>query len=220
MENTYKHIFTKPYSHFGAFSNKCTKGEKLHLKSDTITYLFSFNGQERDDEIAGTGNILTAEFWEYDKRLGRRWNVDPKPRIGLSDYSCLGNNPIVNIDPNGDYFFGLFGSTKEQRNAAKAFAAQNGGNIENYHSKNIYVKYTTVVGKYDAECGKEIPTVISNTVHFHIDGIVSNSEIKSTYSFEFEMDISLSFGPQIGIETEVFGRNVGYEINIYIHPLP
>jgi hypothetical protein len=45
-----------PYSHFGAFSNKCTKGKKSHLKSDTITYRFAFNGPEKDDEVAGVGN--------------------------------------------------------------------------------------------------------------------------------------------------------------------
>ncbi|MDZ4667997.1 MAG: hypothetical protein SGJ00_08945, partial [bacterium] len=35
-------------------------------------YRFGFGGQERDDEIAGIGNTMTAEFWEYDARLGRR----------------------------------------------------------------------------------------------------------------------------------------------------
>jgi RHS repeat-associated protein len=65
-------------------------------------YRFAFNGQEKDDEVAGAGNTMTAEFWEYDARLGRRWNLDPKPQISLSDYSCLGNNPLRYIDPKGD----------------------------------------------------------------------------------------------------------------------
>jgi hypothetical protein len=47
-----------PYSHFGAFSNKCTKNKKLPLKSDTITYLFGFNGKEKIDKINGAGNDL------------------------------------------------------------------------------------------------------------------------------------------------------------------
>jgi len=93
MQNLRNVIRNKPYSHFDVFSNKCTKGKKSHLKSDTITYLFSFNGQERDDEIAGAGNIMTATFWEYDARLGRRWNLDPKPQVNISDYSVMGDNP-------------------------------------------------------------------------------------------------------------------------------
>ena len=41
-------------------------------------YRFGFNGQEKDDEIFGsTGTSYTAEFWQYDARIGRRWNVDP-----------------------------------------------------------------------------------------------------------------------------------------------
>jgi len=65
-------------------------------------YRYSFNGQERDDEIAGAGNIMTAEFWEYDTRLGRRWNRDPVSYAWQSVYACFNNNPIYFIDPNGD----------------------------------------------------------------------------------------------------------------------
>ncbi|MDD3687339.1 MAG: hypothetical protein PHE56_11295, partial [Bacteroidales bacterium] len=66
-------------------------------------YRFGFNGQEKDDEITGhTGSVYTAMFWEYDARIGRRWNLDPKPQISISDYACFANNPIVYIDPYGD----------------------------------------------------------------------------------------------------------------------
>ena len=65
-------------------------------------YRFGFNGQEKDDEIAGKGNFNTAEFWEYDSRLGRRWNLDPVEDVGVSPYACFRNDPIHLSDPNGD----------------------------------------------------------------------------------------------------------------------
>jgi hypothetical protein len=102
MQNLRTVINYKPLSHFGAFSNKCIKSKKSHLKSDTITYLFGFNGQERDDEVAGGGNIMSAEFWEYDARLGRRWNLDPKPNPEISGYACFNNNPLYFTDIKGD----------------------------------------------------------------------------------------------------------------------
>ncbi|MFN9319888.1 MAG: hypothetical protein ACK58Q_04825, partial [Chitinophagales bacterium] len=49
-------------------------------------YRFGFNGQEKDDEVYGAGNLNTAEFWEYDTRIGRRWNTDPRPNISVSSY--------------------------------------------------------------------------------------------------------------------------------------
>jgi hypothetical protein len=69
-------------------------------------YRYGFNGQERSDEIAGEGNHNTAEFWEYDTRIGRRWNLDSVIKLWLSGYTVLSNNPIVQVDPNGadDYF--------------------------------------------------------------------------------------------------------------------
>jgi hypothetical protein len=45
---------------------------------------------------------MTAEFWEYDARLGRRWNVDPKPMASISVYVCFVNNPIWFNDIKGD----------------------------------------------------------------------------------------------------------------------
>ena len=64
-------------------------------------YRFGFNGQEKVNEIAGEGNHYTAEHWEYDSRIGRRWNVDPVEKHYESPYACCGNNPTWLIDPNG-----------------------------------------------------------------------------------------------------------------------
>ena len=71
-------------------------------------YRYGFNGQEKDDEIAGAGNIMSAEYWEYDTRLGRRWNRDPVTKPWMSPYHAFSNRPIWNVDPNGatdgDYY--------------------------------------------------------------------------------------------------------------------
>ncbi len=64
-------------------------------------YRFGFNGQEKDDEISGVGNSYTAEFWQYDARLGRRWNIDPVDKAWMSSYHAFSNKPIFNVDPNG-----------------------------------------------------------------------------------------------------------------------
>lgn len=62
-------------------------------------YRFTFQGQEGDDEISGVkGSHLTAEFWEYDSRVARRWNVDPVIKYHESSYSAFSLNPIRFID--------------------------------------------------------------------------------------------------------------------------
>jgi hypothetical protein len=62
----------------------------------------NFNTQEKSNEISGEGNHYTALYWEMDPRLGRRWELDPKPTTGVSPYAIMGNNPIFNTDPLGD----------------------------------------------------------------------------------------------------------------------
>lgn len=65
-------------------------------------YRYGFNGQEKSNEIKGEGNSYTAEYWEYDPRVGRRWNLDPKPTTGISLYSTFADNPILYADQKGD----------------------------------------------------------------------------------------------------------------------
>ena len=64
-------------------------------------YRFGFNGQEKDDDINGSGNLNTAMYWEYDTRLGRRLNLDPIISPSQSQYSCFDNNPIYFVDKKG-----------------------------------------------------------------------------------------------------------------------
>jgi RHS repeat-associated protein len=66
------------------------------------SYRYGFNSQEQDNEIYGNGNSYTAEFWQYDPRLGRRWNVDPVIDFSTSPYHVMHLNPINKTDPNGD----------------------------------------------------------------------------------------------------------------------
>jgi outer membrane biosynthesis protein TonB len=75
--------------------------EKTDLNARSV-YVYGFNGQEKDNEVAGSGNVYTAMYWEYDARLGRRWNMDPVVKEEESPYACFNNSPILMEDQNGD----------------------------------------------------------------------------------------------------------------------
>jgi len=69
---------------------------------DRDQYKYGFNGQENEQGISEFGDHTTATFWEFDPRLGRRWNLDPKPDPSLSNYSTFKNSPVWINDPAGD----------------------------------------------------------------------------------------------------------------------
>ncbi|MEM9022256.1 MAG: hypothetical protein AAGB22_00845, partial [Bacteroidota bacterium] len=69
---------------------------------NSSSYRFGMNGMEMDNEVSGDGNSYTAPFWQYDARLGRRWNVDPIVKHHEAPYATFSNNPNYFIDPNGD----------------------------------------------------------------------------------------------------------------------
>ena len=49
------------------------------------SYRYGFNSQENVPKL-GEGHT-TALYWEYDGRLGRRWNLDPITKEYESNYS-------------------------------------------------------------------------------------------------------------------------------------
>ncbi len=65
------------------------------------SYRYGFNGQEKSTEIEPNGNSMTAEFWQYDARIGRRWNVDPVYKAYESSYGTFAGNPLWFSDFNG-----------------------------------------------------------------------------------------------------------------------
>ncbi|MDA3882639.1 MAG: hypothetical protein PF481_05110 [Bacteroidales bacterium] len=71
----------------------------VHIYGES--YRFGFNGQEKENKIYGEGNTYSAEYWMYDSRLGRRWNLDPIPYPFQSSYCVFNNNPIFFVDPEG-----------------------------------------------------------------------------------------------------------------------
>jgi hypothetical protein len=74
-------------------------GRTLYKSNNTLDYRYGgSNGQEKTDEIAGNGNHYTAEYWEYDTRLGRRWNLDPVVKPWLSIYHVFSLNPVSRKD--------------------------------------------------------------------------------------------------------------------------
>jgi hypothetical protein len=81
-------------------------GMEIRERSWSVSaYRYGFNGMEQSrwlsGEVSGSGNSYTAEFWQYDSRLGRRWNVDPVVKIHESPYAAFANNPIWFVDPSG-----------------------------------------------------------------------------------------------------------------------
>lgn len=70
------------------------------FRAGSGSYRYSINGQEKEKELSN--NITSAEFWMYDSRLVRRWNVDPIIKIHESPYLCFSGNPIKNSDLKGN----------------------------------------------------------------------------------------------------------------------
>jgi hypothetical protein len=125
---------------------------KISSKTLRSSYLFGFNGQEKDDEVAGAGNTNTAMFWEYDTRLARRWNLDPVVKEWQSLYCTFSNSPIRTTDINGDddYTVDCQGNVKFEKKTDdkndRVIALGGTGKIE-YDKKGNMLNQSIIVDK-------------------------------------------------------------------------
>jgi RHS repeat-associated protein len=121
-------------------------------------YRYGFNGQEKSDEVKGAGNHYTAEFWEYDSRIGRRWNMDPIIKEYESPYAAFSNNPIWFIDPSG-------ADTSKFLSRAQLVDALNVGyNVVKTH---LDAKTFSLSGDYSSEVNKAVLSYVEkNKLNF------------------------------------------------------
>lgn len=139
------------------------------------SYRYGLNGQEKDDEIYNsTGTSYTAEFWQYDPRTGRRWNMDPVPNPSLSSYHAFALNPIFNVDPKGD--------------RADGYVDENGtylgddGDTKSHETRVITAdKWKSVVGE-DGQVSEAERGQLQQTIATDEKGVTTgNSKLLSQY---------------------------------------
>ena len=96
-------------------------------------YSYGYGGQEKDNEVSGEGNSYTAQYWQYDSRLGRRWNRDPITYPWQSAYSTNNNNPIVYTDPTGLY--GIDKAKRKRKRAVKRYGEHRVSEVYQHENK-------------------------------------------------------------------------------------
>jgi YD repeat-containing protein len=129
-------------------------------------YSYGFNGQMKSLDIGN--NLYTAQFWEYDSRSGRRWNLDPKPTFGISEYSTFNGSPIWFSDilgdtsiktPGGgmmdigDFKFETFSGTIQQVGNKKIQPAKGALKSFTVTGENVDNKSARFVAVFDKESG-------------------------------------------------------------------
>ena len=126
-------ILSNNYYPFGSVA----KGRSF----SSTAYRYGFNGKEKVDEISGSGNSIDFGDRMYDPRIGQ-WK-SPDKLAGKYPYAspynyCL-NNPIYNVDPDGNSVAPADQASKNGFDAAlkTTFA----GDLTSIYNK---IQYTTV----------------------------------------------------------------------------
>lgn len=132
------------------------------------SYRYGFNGKENDNEVKGEGNSIDFGDRVHDPRLGRFLSLDRLSNKfpGESNYSYAGNNPILQVDVDGQFKIPIhFRIFKEAFQAAKL-------------SSGILERF-----KADLFIGGTVTADLSGAFKdYHFDGRKNFSQIKDTWS--------------------------------------
>ena len=145
-------------------------------------YRYGFNGQEKTPEL--DESHTTALYWEYDGRLGRRWNMDPILKPMISPYCTFNNNPINRIDPNGDDdYFDSEGNFLTHTNTQYNYIrVMNDEELFNYQTKSDFDvnSVTTTISSFDY-CDKSNERMLYKILEFYTKPLKLPT-IRSTYN--------------------------------------
>lgn len=101
--------------------------------------------------------------------------MDPKPIMGLSQYVVFGNNPIVNIDPNGDIIYAYVQRKVSEGGPIKVhygYTAQGGYGFYDQHGQ-MYQGNDKFIRELNNSLGR---TGLTPTGRSLVDGLMDRSE--------------------------------------------
>lgn len=141
--------------------------------SGNSSYRYSINGQEKEKEL--NENITSAEFWMYDSRLVRRWNVDPLQIKHPSEapYLYTAANPILFMDPDGKdrYKYYVYIDEQTGKTVVSTIKLINKNDLKAVH--NISYPHSGIVETWDWYDVNEVHYVIK-----HKDGSQTNKTVE------------------------------------------
>ena len=137
------------------------------INSLLYSYRFGFNGQER--ELGINQSVTAAEYWFYDGRLGRRWNVDPVTGSypWQSPYAAFNNNPIYFADPLG---LQGEGTTQYSTPGSSVYLPNSATDIELYDQRSSAADYYSM-GADGLKHTKEGLVMPMNMRSFSMNGV-------------------------------------------------
>ncbi|WPV66721.1 RHS repeat-associated core domain-containing protein [Chitinophaga sp. LS1] len=120
-------------------------------------YRYGFNGKENDNEVKGEGNELSYQNRVYDPRIGIWGSTDPIVKPWISTYQFAGDNPVNNLDPDGNdeihfhYFttsyLGANGVRTGKSSAMVVIVKENGPDRFFHHTHELEVRMPTRYSK-------------------------------------------------------------------------
>ncbi|WP_298739794.1 hypothetical protein [uncultured Chitinophaga sp.] len=175
---------------------------------------------EKNDEIKGEGNSYTATFWEYDPRIGRRWNLDPVVKNWQSSYSTFSDNPVNRIDPNGDDdYFNTKGQILKRTNTKTSnIYVQTAEGVKLLSELNLKLAanrqtVANIVGHYAKEIGVDFQRKEQGDIGKGYVGVKDKGD-KHAIAFASGKDIYVNIN---GFELPKGLDNINFLKNVLVH---
>lgn len=195
---------------FAGAREKTDAGQKIRVSS----YGFGFNGMEKDNEVKGAGNEYSADYRQYDPRLGRWTTVDQATSWlpHLSPYNGMNNNPILWVDPEGLWHRETKGKGSNKSEHLVADSKDDLKSLDKYFDKRRNRNRYTEDQKN--EIRKQVEEYGKNNGVTNLDGSASYYGFDLNLTDKFNLKINMYVGVENGSGSlyDKFGGHVGVEM--------
>ena len=151
-------VSSQDYYPFGLAFN-----ERQRLASMAQGYLYQ--GKERD---ALDPSVYDFHARQYDAALGRFSSMDPAGQFA-SPYSGMGNNPVMYVDPDGEWAFIALGAMVNLVSNVMQ------GNVTNFWQGLGYAAIGAASGLAGAGAGKLVANAVAGTVGGFVGGALTGA---------------------------------------------
>jgi RHS repeat-associated protein len=184
-----------------------------NYQAGVISYRYSINGKEHDDEVKGSGNSIDFGDRMYDSRIVTWTSLDKlqDKHPGESPYLFVGGNPIVFIDPDGKDRIITTHTTREFADGTSVTVTRTKviTGLGTYQKVQIYDAHGKPTGRYEYHDIYETKTTIYNSKGQNAGGSAS-ALTGNNVQFTSDNDLDTRWGRLVESLYDRSDRNEGH----------
>jgi RHS repeat-associated protein len=179
-------------------------------------YRYGYQGSEKDNELAGEGNMYTTHFRALDTRIGRWLSVDPVTHPFQSPFAAMNNSPIRYNDILGDEVPVTL--SRKMRKSLMKDAKESGKSKKEAKELIAQYKPDQLINMFASEYGIGVEYINGNLVYNPDLNVSTDLQVSSTAKRMWINELQKGMVSKHSIQLTFNDKRIDFGSNIEANP--